>query len=149
MPDLGQAAAPRTVVTIRNGTASDIDAVLGFWRHATTEPSTTDDAASLALLLAHAPDALLLTVDGEMLIGTLIVGWDGWRGSMYRLAVDPACRRRGIATALVEEGERRLVARGARRLHMIVVAAEEPAKSFWTAVGYHTKDQLRFVKNLA
>ena len=131
---------------IRTATTSDIDAVLAFWRDA-TEPSTTDDAASVAALLAHAPDAILLAVEREAIVGTVIVGWDGWRGAMYRIAVAPSQRRRGIATSLVAEGERRLHEYGAKRLHMIVDPDDEAPRGFWTAVGYEPTAQLRFVKD--
>jgi ribosomal protein S18 acetylase RimI-like enzyme len=134
---------------MRNATLDDIAAVLAFWRDATTEPSTTDDAASVGQLLRFDPGAVLLAFEGDRIVGSLIVGWDGWRGAMYRLAVAPSRRRKGIARALVTEGERRLAARGARRLHMIVVAGEAAAEAFWAAMGYTTKDQHRFVKNLA
>ena len=81
------------------------------------------------------------------IVGTLIASWDGWRGAMYRLAVSPAMRRRGIAARLVEEGERRIRAKGARRFHLIVLEDEAPAQAFWTAVGYeHQHERLRFVK---
>jgi ribosomal protein S18 acetylase RimI-like enzyme len=131
---------------IRSGQRRDIEAVLAFWRDATTEPSSTDDAASLANLIDHASDALVLAVDGDVIVGTLIVGWDGWRGTMYRLAVAPEQRRRRIASALVGEGERRLTAHGAQRLHLIVAPDQEPARRFWSSAGYDTTDQLRFVK---
>jgi ribosomal protein S18 acetylase RimI-like enzyme len=36
----------------------------------------------------------LLAWDNSRLVGSLIGGWDGWRASMARLAVDPAYRRR-------------------------------------------------------
>jgi ribosomal protein S18 acetylase RimI-like enzyme len=134
------------VVTIRTGTNADIDAVLAFWRDATTEPSSTDDAASLSVLLAHAPDSLMLAGERDTLVGTVIVGWDGWRGGLYRLAVAPSRRRTGIATALIEEAERRLRGLGAQRLHLIVAGDQEPARAFWRAAGYESTDQLRFVK---
>jgi ribosomal protein S18 acetylase RimI-like enzyme len=78
----------------------------------------------------------------------VIVTWDGWRGAMYRLAVIPSRRRRGIATKLVSEGERRLRAHRARRLHMIVAGDAVDAQAFWTSAGYEPSDQLRYVKNL-
>jgi ribosomal protein S18 acetylase RimI-like enzyme len=131
---------------IRTATSADIDAVLAFWRDA-TEPSSTDDAASLAGLLAHAPDAVVLAIEQATIVGTVIVGWDGWRGAMYRIAVAPSYLRRGIATSLVVEGERRLRAHGAKRLHMIVAHDEEAPRGFWTAVGYEPTEQLRFVKD--
>jgi ribosomal protein S18 acetylase RimI-like enzyme len=135
------------MVTIRAGSITDIEAVLGLWRE-TTDSSLTDDAGSVARLLAHAPDALLLATDHDVLVGTVIVTWDGWRGAMYRLAVIPSQRRRGIATKLVSEGERRLRAHGARRLHMIVAGDAVDAQAFWTSAGYEPSDQLRYVKNL-
>jgi hypothetical protein len=55
--------------------------------------------------------------------------------------------RRGIAATLVEEGERRLRAKGARRFHLIVLEDEAPAQAFWTAAGYERQEnRLRYVK---
>ena len=52
-------------------------------------------------------DSLLLAEAGGRIVGSLIVAWDGWRGSFYRLAVHPDWRRRGVATALIRAGPRR------------------------------------------
>ena len=54
-----------TMCTIRPATEGEVDAVLEFWRVATAEPSSTDDAASVRALIAHDPGALLVAVDGE------------------------------------------------------------------------------------
>ena len=96
------------MITIRTGTVEDIDAVLALWKIATTVPSATDDAAGIEQLLSFAPDGLVVAFDGDTLVGTVIALFDGWRGAMYRLAVTPSHRRRGIATQLSEEGERQL-----------------------------------------
>lgn len=72
-------------------------------------------------LLDADPEALLVAEsDGGEIVGSLIAAWDGWRGSFYRLAVNPEQRRQGIGTALLREGERRLLAHGAARLTAIV-----------------------------
>ena len=134
------------MVTIRDGTPADVDAVLEVWR-ATAEPSATDDADSVTSLMTCDRGALIVAVDEGAVIGTVIVGWDG-RGSMYRLVVVPGYRRRGIATRLVREGERRLRTHGARRLHMIVAADATAAQGFWSTTGYEPTGQLRYVKNL-
>ena len=51
------------------------------------------------------PELFVVATDGSEVIGSLMGGWDGWRGNMYRLAVDPQHRRLGLARRLVEEGE--------------------------------------------
>ena len=86
---------------------------------------------------------------GEDIIGSLIVGWDGWRGSFYRLAVDPDWRRQGIAMTLIRAGEERLRALGATRLTAIVASDEWAALDLWEAAGYERQaERSRFVRVL-
>jgi ribosomal protein S18 acetylase RimI-like enzyme len=135
--------------TIRNAETRDIDAILRLWREAGSVPTVTDNAASLTVLIEHGPGTLLVAECAAELVGSLIVGWDGWRGSFYRLAVHPDHRRRGIAAALVLEGEHRLRARGARRFNAVVVGDAEEANGFWDGIGYERQtNRSRFIRNL-
>jgi ribosomal protein S18 acetylase RimI-like enzyme len=137
------------VIALRAAVGADIAAVLVFWAEATSEPSSTDDAAGVEALLAHSPGALILALDDGVIVGTVIAGWDGWRGTVYRLAVAPARRREGNATRLVDEAERQLRAHGVRRMHLIVSrAGGAPAEGFWASARYEPTDQLRMVKDL-
>jgi len=128
----------------------ELSLILGLWDQARTlAPSVPDDEAALAALPAQAPEALLVAEDDGAIVGALIAAWDGWRGNMYRLAVTPASRRRGIALELVRCGEERLRASGARRISALVAEADEPAASLWHAAGYsHEENVARFVRNL-
>jgi len=134
---------------LRAGTAADIDDVPALWRRAETGPSTTETADDVRWLLERDPEALLVAdADGEI-VGSLIAGWDGWRGTFYRLAVDPAHRRRGLATRMVRAGEERLRALGAKRLNAIVESEEADAMAFWASAGYELQTaRSRFVKNI-
>ena len=134
---------------VRPATADEIPAVLRLWRKAEADPSSTDDVDGLARLVAHDPGALLVAeVDGRI-VGSLIAGWDGWRGNMYRLAVAPERRRRGVARALVEAGEARLQNLGARRIAAGVLSVRDSARATWSKVHYsHDPAISRYVKNL-
>jgi ribosomal protein S18 acetylase RimI-like enzyme len=106
-----------------------------------------DTAEAIEGLLARS--LLLLAVEDDEVVGTLVVGWDGWRGTMYRLAVVPELRRRGIARQLVEAGHDRLAALGARRVGALVGTGDEPAAALWRAAGYELDRNVeRFVRNL-
>jgi ribosomal protein S18 acetylase RimI-like enzyme len=132
---------------IRAATVNDIDAVLQLWLEANAEPSHTDDTAGISALLGYDEEALLLAEVDETLVGTVIAGWDGWRGSIYRLVVHPKYRRRGVARRLLLEAEKRTAERGARRLQAIVVASDSPATAFWRASGWDEQvARVRFVK---
>lgn len=134
---------------LRAGTAADIDDVLALWKRAETGPSTTESADDVRWLLERDADALLLADTEGAIVGSLIAGWDGWRGTFYRLAVDPTLRRRGLATQMVRAGEERLRALGARRLNAIVESEEADAMAFWASAGYELQTaRSRFVKNI-
>jgi len=137
------------MIQVRHANVEDAAAVLAVWAEADAEPTMTDDEIAIRALINHAPEAVLLAVDDERIVGTLIVGWDGWRGGFYRLAVLPRCRRRGIARRLVNDGERQLIDRGARRLAVVAVTGDPGAVQFWQAVGYDIQpDRKRLVKNV-
>lgn len=136
-------------VSIRSATVDEVGTVLELWRDSETHPSTTDDPASVRALLEVDPEALLVAEVDDGIVGTLIAAFDGWRGNMYRLAVLPEHRRRGVARALVEAGEARLRSAGARRITALVAHEQTGAPEFWGTVGYEPDPHTtRFVKTL-
>jgi len=138
-------------VSIRRGRPEDIGQVLELWARAGASPTVTDTPEVLAQLLRSSQSILLLAdVDGR-LTGTVIGGWDGWRGNIYRLAVAPEYRRRGVASALMREVDAALLAMGARRITALVERDHPWAVGFWNALeraGYrYDPTMTRYVKN--
>lgn len=136
--------------SIRAARNEDAVAILKLWRAAGAVPTRTDDERSIGALIDHDPEALLVAEHGERLVGSLIAGFDGWRGSIFRAVVLPEHRRSGIGRALVAEGERSLKRRGAARISLFAIRSEVDAMEFWSAVGFENDDgrTRRFVKNL-
>src|SRR3972149_5859443 len=87
------------VAAIRPARPDEAQQILEVWQDAEATPSPTDTRAEVTKLLGE-PAAVLLVAEADgRLVGTVIGGWDGWRGSIYRLAVLPAYRRGGIGGA--------------------------------------------------
>jgi len=139
------------MLVVRPGELEDASAVLELWSLARSGHATTQDRASdLERLIAQTPSSLFVaeTAEGE-LVGALIAGWDGWRGNMYRLAVHPDYRRRGIARSLLDAGEAHLRELGGRRVTALVAHDDPVAAGFWDAAGYPVDEEIgRRVRNL-
>ncbi|MFE7589525.1 GNAT family N-acetyltransferase [Kitasatospora sp. NPDC057512] len=148
-------------IVLRPAVPDEIPAVLALWARAAKGTSITDDEAGVAALLARDPDCLIVatpaatlgvnSADGPAtLLGTVIAGWDGWRCHLYRLAVDPGHRRRGIGTALLAAAEERFAALGGRRADAMVLDDNALGHRTWQAAGYQPQPQWsRWVKPLA
>src|SRR6266481_2174993 len=102
--------------SIRESRLEDVPTILDFWRQAEATPSVTDTADDLRQAIASTCAKLLVAEVSGSLVGSIIGTFDGWRGNIYRMAVHPQYRRRGIARALVAEIEKRLVRQGAKRI---------------------------------
>jgi ribosomal protein S18 acetylase RimI-like enzyme/purine-nucleoside phosphorylase len=137
-------AGPR----LRDCRPEEAEAVVQLWQEAETI-NATDTADTLRLALTDSTAVVLVAEEDGRLVGSVIGSFDGWRGNVYRLAVHPAHRRRGIARRLVAEVERRLAALGAKRMTALVLQDHPWAVGFWQAVGYKGDPRMaRFFRNL-
>lgn len=135
-------------VAIRRGRRQDVEALLEFWVEAGENHGRPADRAVLVeTLLSRDPDSLIVAESGGSIVGTVIAGWDGWRAHLYRLAVAPSHRGRGIARLLVQHAEARLRGLGAIRFDAMVLTSNATGAAAWEAMDYRPQDEwTRWVK---
>ncbi|MFL6076013.1 MAG: GNAT family N-acetyltransferase [Mycobacteriales bacterium] len=136
-------------VTLRTAATGDVDAVIAFWAVAGEGTDRHDSPDGVRRLLARDPDALLLAEEDGRIVGSLIAGWDGWRCHLYRFAVHPDHRRRGIGRALLDAAERRFREAGGQRADAMVLDDNDLAHHAWAAAGYTRQPHWsRWIKRL-
>jgi ribosomal protein S18 acetylase RimI-like enzyme len=132
------------VTHLRTATRDDVPALLALWEIAAENNARpADSAKKIETLLDRDPEACIVAEMDGRVVGSLIAGWDGWRGHLYRLAVHPDARRQGVGTALVVEAEKRLAALGAPRVNAMVLEGNELGESMWRAAGYERQHEWR------
>jgi ribosomal protein S18 acetylase RimI-like enzyme len=129
---------------LRAGGVADVDAVMALWAVAAENDGRPADRREMVeALVARDPEALLLALEDGALVGSLIAGWDGWRFHLYRLAVHPDHRRRGIGAALLDAAHERFVKLGATRVDAMVLDANDLGAAIWQSAGYTRQDDWR------
>jgi len=98
------------------------------------------------MLTERSRDLFLVAEAEGRLAGSVLGGWDNWRGHIYRLAVHPDFRRRGLARKLTAEIERRLRARGAVRIYALAATKQEMGVAFWESLPYEKSKDIPYVR---
>ena len=120
-------------VIYRNATAADVPGILGVWREFWTEQPYE---VNLEPKIRSEPDTIYLAEVDSRVIGTIVGGFDGWWGWLYRIAVTEAFRGQGIATHLVEAMQQRLKAKGATGVAAIVSPTNAEIDGLLKQMGY-------------
>ena len=122
---------------------SDYDLIVNLWKEAGLVLRPGDDLDSIRLKLQRDPDLFLVAREmGELVVGSVMGGWDGRRGWIYHLAVKPSRQRQGIAKALIRELESRLAGKGAKRVNAQIYESNTASIRFFGACGYETRPDL-------
>ena len=128
----------------------DYPAVYALWQNAGPgiHLRRSDEPDEIARKLERDPDLFLLAEKNNVVIGSVLGGFDGRRGMMYHLAVAGQHRQQGVASALVDELERRLRAKGCIRYYLLVTIDNDSAIRFYERRGWERMDLNTYGKDL-
>lgn len=129
---------------------AQFDQVDALWRAVFPEdPPHSHAATAIPRKLAVQRDLFLVAVEGGRVLGTILAGYDGHRGWLYKLAVHPNARSRGVACRLVRAAERRLAAMGCAKVNLQVRDTNREAAGFWTHMGYGEEPRVSMGRTIA
>lgn len=134
---------------IRDFDDRDGPAVIALWQQVFNDKEAHNDpAAAIRRKQAHDRGLFLVAIEGGKILGTVLGGYDGHRGWVYSLAVDPSHRRQGIATAIMQALEARLIQLGCPKLNLQVRATNAEVIACYEKLGYVVEDRVSMGKRL-
>ncbi len=89
-----------------------------------------------------------VAVEGCLVAGTIMAGYDGHRGWIYSLAVSPAHRGQGIGSRLVSHAERALADKGCVKINLQILEGNESVAAFYASLGYVVEKRVSMGKPL-
>ena len=133
---------------IRAYDPADEAAVIALWERCGLTRPWNDPRKDIARKLAVRPDHFLVAVVDGVVVGTVMAGYDGHRGWVNYLGVDPDHRRQGIGRALMAEAERLLRLEGCPKINLQVRTGNTDAIEFYRRIGFTVDDVLNMGKRL-
>ena len=131
-----------TALTIRAALATDRANLADLWRRCSLTVPYNDPGTDLDFARAKPGSDVLVGVEGDRIVASVMVGHDGHRGWLYYVAVAPDRQKRGYGRQIVEAGERWLAERGVPKAMLMVRTSNTAVEGFYHALGYETAPRI-------
>ena len=133
---------------IRPFQESDEVAVVGLWRACGLVRPQNDPRKDIRRKLRVNPEWFLVSEHRGRVVGTVMVGYEGHRGWINYLAVEPGLQRTGLGRMLMAEAERLLRAVGCPKINLQVRSNNASAVHFYRELGFSVDDVISLGKRL-
>jgi ribosomal protein S18 acetylase RimI-like enzyme len=139
---------PSHSIVIRPFRATDEDSVVALWRACDLVRPWNDPHKDIARKLRVNPEWFLVAESEGRAVASVMVGYEGHRGWINYLAVEPALRRSGLGRRLMAEAEQILRAAGCPKISLQVRRANGDVLAFYDRLGFRPDDVVSLGKRL-
>jgi ribosomal protein S18 acetylase RimI-like enzyme len=133
---------------IRPFRPEDETAVTILWQRCELTRPWNDPHKDIQRKLTTQPELFLVGERDGLLVASVMAGFDGHRGWVNYLAVDPRHRGQGLGRKLMEQVERSLVELGCPKLNLQVRSGNQAVLAFYRRLGYGVEPLISLGKRL-
>lgn len=132
---------------IREFRAEDRDSVVALWQRCDLTRPWNDPFRDIERKIASQPALFFVAEIEGRVVGSAMAGWDGHRGWVNYLAVDPEERCRGLGRALMDAAENALVDLGCPKINVQIRHGND-AVDFYRRLGFREDEVVSMGKRL-
>ena len=134
---------------IRNYDSGDESQVIDLWIKCDLVRPWNNPKRDIERKLRIDPDLFLVGILNSKIVATVMGGYEGHRGWINYLAVDPSQQRKRCGTMIMEEIEEKLKAKGAPKINIQIRSTNKSVVDFYKSIGYKIDDVVGMGKRLA
>ena len=113
--------------------------VIALWQRCNLVRPQNNPAKDIARKLKVNPELFLIGLIGGKVVATAIGGYEGHRGAVNYLAVDPSQQKKGLGRQIMLALEEKLLAMGCPKINLMFRTDNAGVEAFYTKLGY-TRD---------
>jgi ribosomal protein S18 acetylase RimI-like enzyme len=133
---------------IRGYQPRDEDAIIKLWRKCDLLRPWNSPKTDIERKLKVNPELFLVgSIDGRV-VATVMGGYEGHRGWVYYLAVDPPYQKQGFGKRIMEAVEVRIRAKGCPKINVQLRSDNIDVVKFYESMGYKTEERISMGKRL-
>ena len=131
---------------IRVMTMDDYDEVKALWMRIKGFGirSIDDSREGVERFIKRNPTTSVVAVEDGKIVGSILCGHDGRRGTLYHVCVDEAYRMHGIGKSMVVACMEALVEEQINKVTIIAFTKNDIGNAFWKEIGWTKREDLNY-----
>lgn len=116
--------------------------VYDLWKKTGLSVTRSDSKDRLKIMLERNPNLFLIGLEENKLVAVVMGGFDGRRGFVHHLAVDPLYQRKGYGKLIMQELMRRFKQMNVEKVHLFIEKRNLGVIEFYKKLGWYLRDDL-------
>jgi len=127
---------------IENFSLQFYEDVVIIWKKTGISITSSDTKKEVNVMLNKNPDLCLIAKIDEKVIGVVMGGFDGRRGYVHHLAIDPEYQRKGYGKLLMDELTERFQKKRVHKVHHFIEKHNKDVINFYRKLGWEIRNDL-------
>ncbi|MBA7518026.1 Acetyltransferase YpeA [subsurface metagenome] len=116
--------------------------IIDLWKRSGIEVSSSDTRDEIARILKRNPDLFLIGKENEKVIAVVMGAFDGRRGYVHHLAIDPDYQKKKYGKMMMDELIEKFHIIKAHKVHLFIEKYNKEVVDFYRKLGWEVRKDL-------
>ncbi len=116
--------------------------IIDLWKRTGIEISSSDTRDEIARILKRNPDLFLIGKENEKVIAVVMGAFDGRRGYVHHLAIDPDYQKKKYGKMMMDELIEKFQIKKVHKVHLFIEKNNKEVVDFYRKLGWEVRDDL-------
>ncbi|MBY8985384.1 MAG: GNAT family N-acetyltransferase [Candidatus Lokiarchaeota archaeon] len=116
--------------------------VIQLWKNAGISVGSSDSKNEIERMLNRNPDLFLIGKIKDQIISVVMGGFDGRRGYVHHLAVDPTFQKKGYGRKIMNRLNEIFHQKGVHKVHLFIERHNKEVVDFYQNLGWEIRKDL-------
>jgi ribosomal protein S18 acetylase RimI-like enzyme len=127
---------------IRKYIEHDRNGLIQLWSESFPDDPPHNEPSKMIEAKLQVDDQIFVAEDNGQIVGACMAGYDGHRGWLYSVAVNPDQRRRGIGQELIRFAVKALKEIGCIKVNLQIRVSNHEVRAFYESLGFGVEERI-------
>ena len=135
-------------IIVRPYSEKDLEDIVSLWDICGLSRPWNDPIKDIKRKLIVQREIFLILEKDEKILGSVMGGYDGHRGSVYYLGIHPNHKNKGFGKLLMKKIEEELIQMGCPKINLMIRDTNLDVQEFYRIIGYEKQEVVVYGKRL-